>query len=365
MNFFTSSETEKNFRLEKIISAMKTESTILPQIEENFLLNKIVPEKDRKYPKKDMSDIGIVQYMPNIVKKEEQEEEKKVDLLIKKDPVELENSYPLPKDLSESNLPLKKRCLRKGVFENGEEEHLPELPLLCDHYNCFYLASNQDDLQKHNQFLHKFSCKVSNCRFTTRQKGHLNRHVAVVHLRKLDLHCEVENCAYRTARKYSLDIHYRTKHLKEFEFICSMEKCGYETNRKEAFISHFNVVHMGCYNMRCKEVDCTFKTNSKAAFLIHYKTKHLQVFDYDCIVEGCDFRTNIKNLMNQHVRCVHEKKEKHQCPDCIYRSDRKIDFMCHYKKVHLDVFDFRCEKEGCGFKTNHTRSLKRHIRIHK
>ena len=83
----------------------------------------------------------------------------------------------------------------------------------------------------------EFNCEI--CDKTFGEKGHLNRHINTVHLKKRNFKCD--QCDKTFGQKNDLKTHINTVHLKQRNFKC--DHCNESFGRKGNLNTHINTIH--------------------------------------------------------------------------------------------------------------------------
>ena len=146
----------------------------------------------------------------------------------------------------------------------------------------------------HIETIHKgvtFLCP--DCKFTTAQKGNLQRHIQSVH----------EGATF------------------------SCQDCDYTAKLKTDLNSHIKSVHKGII-FPCP--DCKYIATQKGSLNRHIQSVH-EGGIFPC--PDCGYKATQKSNLRTHVNSVH-KGAKFPCPDCKYTATWKHNLQIHIKRAH-------------------------------
>ena len=109
-------------------------------------------------------------------------------------------------------------------------------------------------------------CKM--CNYTTSLRGHLNRHIELVHEGKKPHICSI--CDYSFSEKGSLKKHIESAHEEKKPHKCSI--CDYSSSRNNVLKIHMESVHEGRKPHNCSI--CGYSFSQKSSLKRHIKSVH-------------------------------------------------------------------------------------------
>ena len=101
------------------------------------------------------------------------------------------------------------------------------------------------------------------------------------------------------------------------------------------------------------------KYNCKAVIIRHYKAVHTNIRDYKC--DQCPKEFTQKGHLDNHRKVVHEGLKDHKCDQCGHLFSQKKSLKNHKKAVHDKIKDNVCEE--CGYSTAKRSNLLHHKKI--
>ena len=233
-------------------------------------------------------------------------------------------------------------------------------------------------------------CGLCGKKYPTRQI--VKKHIFTVHLEEMDHEdfkkhiipvqeeFECEQCKKKFSKKERLERHARVYHMEEFK----CEKCGKRFSRKENLIRHITVRQE--LKFECEL--CHEKFSLRCEKMRHLKNEHeIEAGDEAKMkCEVCDRKLK-RCDMKDHMKRKH-KIEYVECAQCGETFNNKTKLETHKSLVHvvklqcdlcdeefelnealaahkdLDHREFKCDEQGCGFKTKTEADLRNHTNQH-
>ncbi|XP_019752846.1 P43 5S RNA-binding protein-like isoform X1 [Hippocampus comes] len=260
----------------------------------------------------------------------------------------------------------------------------------CPHGACGAIFSKQSRLQQHEAIhtgARPWQCTVSGCggRFT--RKSHLSRHMRQ-HDGEKQFKCEFETCNKSFFQADNLKRHmcyahgekdkyfkcpqagcYQTfkkrcrfkVHLQEHglaaKFKCSKKECGAMFDSRVARNAH-EKKHAG---YRCLEANCQVVASSWT-MLQNHMIKHPSTFT--CQV--CKKAFKKANTLRRHKRVHATHKPVLACPreNCEAYFSTTFNLQHHIRKLHLELFKYKCSFPDCPRTFAMRESMIRHLLRH-
>ena len=169
----------------------------------------------------------------------------------------------------------------------------------------------------------KFKCQE--CKFTSKRKGSLKRHVEGVHK-------GVFTSNSRPGKKCAGN----------GQYLC--QECDFSSNYKNALKAHIERIHKGVTNYSCSQ--CEYQSYERNTADNHIKTHS------STEAKVISLRDNDKGLV----------ENKFSCDSCQYSTNSKQHFEAHTKSVHQKVINFFCSY--CEFKSFFLQAVKQHHNLH-
>ena len=166
----------------------------------------------------------------------------------------------------------------KGEYNNKNDvpvevpNNKTKKPYACE--NCEFSTKYRTVLKEHQRRekertqTQSFKCNSPKCRFVTKNKGYLFRHIAQVHDSMQGGKLICSGCDFLTTDPESLGNHIREKHS-GLKFKC--EKCDYSNESKYWVDNHFATIHEG---VRYPCDNCEYLSTSRAELTKHNKKFH-------------------------------------------------------------------------------------------
>ena len=148
-------------------------------------------------------------------------------------------------------------------------------------------------------------------------------HIKCVHDNIRDLKCD--NCDFITGWPSNLDKHRKTHDENRTEHKCP--KCEKKLFTKQAWNDHIKGVHDKTKDLTCNR--CSFTTAHHSSFYRHMQLHKAGQFLYECHI--CFKTFGNKQIRDDHIKCIHERKELLKCDNCTYTTFRRSNLQSHMK----------------------------------
>ncbi|CAG2171487.1 unnamed protein product [Oppiella nova] len=198
----------------------------------------------------------------------------------------------------------------------------------------------------------------------------------------LSYKCHIEGCGKHFPRRDGLDRHIRFVHSLTKSFVCDHNDCGKRFATNTQLYAHQKYKHL---NMRSKPFRCSLKGCSalftRKESLESHERRHVEGVVYACEWPGCHYTAYTAGHLNQHRRDEHtDQGILRVCdwPDCQFQLQPK--FVCHWPAcdkrfifkntlnkhvlIHSGDKQFKCEVEGCGYRSSERGNVKQHMLKH-
>ncbi len=96
----------------------------------------------------------------------------------------------------------------------------------------------------------------------------------------------------------------------------------------------------------CNVPDC-FKEYKSIYNLRKHMRSHNGDILFVCNYEGCNKSYKIKENLELHVKNFHLKEKPFKCGFCFKKFSHRNGKLYHEKKKHLNILEFKCDREGC------------------
>ncbi len=230
---------------------------------------------------------------------------------------------------------------------------------------CEFETNNSHNLSRHYKRVHTNVCyqnkgkstvKCNLCESTfTRQNG-LRRHLKEVHKKNLT-EFECPHCQSKFSRKSVLDLHVGYKHLEKSKEVLECQYCDFKTNRELFLNHHVRHIHTNKKDLACDL--CDFKT-TKALYMKHHMERmHEDKVEKKIVIRPllkcseCDFTAKSQMSLGAHFGHTHRHVAQNPCTSCDVKFATRKQL-----KIHTKTF---CH--DCGFKGVHSMALKHHQRV--
>jgi len=192
----------------------------------------------------------------------------------------------------------------------------------------------------------KFACEYPDCKYASRTKDLILRHVNDVHLFLKKFICNFHACSYTSSDKGNFARHKKT-HKRERNHPCLVTGCTYAGTRKQHLIDHMTL-HSGARPFSCTYTGCDRKFSRSNHLAEHMRT-HTGERTHRCMVSGCSFFGSRKAHLRIHRETIHEKLKPCKCdhPDCKFTCAVKTTLKTHQLQ-HSGARPFKCTYPECG-----------------
>lgn len=283
------------------------------------------------------------------------------------------------------------------IFDNPESRemhlavHMDMLPYECEVCTSesgapVKITSSLVQLHRHVQ-MHTNKLKCPKCPSRFNKKRSLSEHVLTKHSKDAGDKEACPICGVKMIRRYLMRHMRGHESLEEGRYTCSF--CGRKCKSRPCLISHERC-HTNEHPYKCKYCSKTFKTQSPligherihtgekpyscqicgssyrwlSSLKVHSEAAHgttletpSQPPEYKCEMEGCDFRTNKRTQLTKH-RAKH--RMEYQCTFCSKRFPDGNQLKMH-EGIHQER-NFHCEQCSKSFRTK--RYLTKHMVLH-
>ncbi|XP_036945603.1 P43 5S RNA-binding protein [Acanthopagrus latus] len=249
---------------------------------------------------------------------------------------------------------------RQWRLKEHETVHTGARPCQCTVAGCGRGFTRKSHLSRHmlqHGGTKLFRCKLAGCTQSFLNAGKLKRHVRYSHGDKNKyFKCSQPNCdmTFKKRRVYKL-------HLKEHQvpakFKCSKDGCAAMFDSHIARKAH-EKKHAG---YSCPHANCQVHEHTWGKLQKHM-VKHPAVFT--CQV--CKKAFSKADTLRRHKRIHSSHKPVLVCPreDCQAYFSTTFNLQHHIRKVHLELFKYKCSFPDCPRMFAMRESLTRHLLRH-
>ena len=238
---------------------------------------------------------------------------------------------------------------------------------------CKRQFSNKQRLRNHFLNVHERNNLCSLCAKTFTTEPSLKRHVKEVHERQDPVECpkcgkkmttrnlkiHLENCVTKvTAQTYKFKCQVNgcsssfmtelklKKHVAQ-NHNSNCSECDYKGTTRYNLEKHVKSVHEKDWKFECPPCNKRFKHvyNLRAHNNIAHAEEQEKI--YICHFDNCNFDTHQPSIMKSHCKVVHEGKMQHYCNKCTYRCWEESTMELHVSINHKEVNSFNVEKLEC------------------
>ena len=179
----------------------------------------------------------------------------------------------------------------------------------------------------------KLALVCDECGKEWKTKGHLKRHMQMVHQ---NVHFKCDGCDYKATDKRYVERHILFVHEKKItSYICTI--CSHQMNTVRALKSHNARKHMELSHA-CKS--CEYKTADKSDLKKHISAVHDGV-KYPCNL--CQHKFSAKNSLRKHIVGIHTET-KFECDQCSLKTNFQSNLIAHKRAMHKSPGNLRCDK---------------------
>ncbi|CAG2166474.1 unnamed protein product [Oppiella nova] len=157
--------------------------------------------------------------------------------------------------------------------------------------------------------------------------------------------CDHQNCSQRFSNIKALLLHKASRVHKSSDgrFVCDYEDCRKtfsKFSKKVHFVEHL-YIHYGLIpfggRCRCDQKGCSATFSTPKDLRQHELRKHEST--YRCDREGCDFKTGRKSILNKH-KSIHSTERLFKCSlnECDKWFKTRKDMTRHQHNLHPDAF---------------------------
>ncbi|XP_073350988.1 P43 5S RNA-binding protein-like [Pagrus major] len=249
---------------------------------------------------------------------------------------------------------------RQWRLKEHETVHTGARPCQCTIAGCERRFTRKSHLSRHmlqHRGVKLFRCKFASCTQSFFNAGKLKRHVRYSHGDKHKyFKCSQPNCAltFKKRRVYKLHLQ---EHQMSAKFKCSKDGCAATLDSHIARKAH-EKKHAG---YRCPHANCQVHEYTWGKLQKHM-AKHPAVFT--CQV--CKKAFSKLDALRRHRRIHSSHKPVLVCPreDCQAYFSTTFNLQHHIRKVHLELFKYRCSFPDCPRMFAMRESLTRHLLRH-
>jgi hypothetical protein len=159
-----------------------------------------------------------------------------------------------------------KHHLKTHVFSHSEKINFE-----CDFNGCKKSFKNKNNLRNHKKihFGKMFACVWPLCKFQTKYRGGLKRHL-LTHSEERKFKCHYEGCDKQFKNSGDFKKH-ESIHSEEKKFICDWNLCFKKFRQKSHLITHKNIVHLKIKKFECSYSGCQKTFSKKEHLNIHLR----------------------------------------------------------------------------------------------
>uniref|UniRef100_A0A672YJH6 P43 5S RNA-binding protein-like n=1 Tax=Sphaeramia orbicularis TaxID=375764 RepID=A0A672YJH6_9TELE len=247
---------------------------------------------------------------------------------------------------------------REWKLKEHETVHTGARPCVCTFAGCGRRFTRKSHLRRHilkHQGVKQFKCNSAGCTKSFFNADQLKRHVGYVHGDKNKyFKCNHPMCSltFKKRRMYKL-------HLKEHQVPvkCLKDGCGATFDSHIARKAH-EKKHTG---YRCPHANCQVLEHTWGKLQKHM-AKHPATFT----CQTCKKVFKKANALRRHKRIHASHKPVLVCPrpDCQAYFSTTFNLQHHIRKVHLQLFKYKCSFPDCPRMFAMRESMTRHLLCH-
>ena len=164
---------------------------------------------------------------------------------------------------------------------------------------------------------------------------------------------------------------YNKKEMKKRPYRCNQRGCKYRTKQKQHIKRHLALIHdIGVTWHTCRQEGCEYKAKDRNSIKRHLAHIHdIGVTWHTCPQEGCEYKAKRGGSIKLHLSDFHGIGVTwHTCPQdgCEYKAKQKGTIKSHLANIHdIGITWHTCPQEGCEYKAKEKSSIKKHICRHR
>ncbi|KAL6103200.1 uncharacterized protein ACO6RY_02648 [Pungitius sinensis] len=250
--------------------------------------------------------------------------------------------------------------IRDWRRKEHETVHTGERPCLCTIAGCGRRFTRISHLRRHmlkHRGVKHFQCNFLNCTKIFFHAGHLKRHLRYAHGDKNKyFKCDQPDCTLTFKKRRAFKLHLQ-EHKVLVQSKCSKEGCVAVFDSHIARKAH-EKKHAG---YRCPRADCQVLEHTWGKLKKHM-AKHSAAFT----CQACKKVFKKAEALRRHKRVHASHKPVLVCPreDCNAYFSTTFNLQHHIRKVHLQLFKYKCSFPDCPRMFAMRESLTRHLLRH-
>ncbi|XP_077590803.1 P43 5S RNA-binding protein-like [Stigmatopora nigra] len=248
---------------------------------------------------------------------------------------------------------------KQSRLKEHESIHTGVSPWMCTFQGCGRRFARKSRLIRHGRQhdgIKPFQCNFADCTKCFFMAVELKKHMCYSHGEKEYFKCTQADCTLTFKKRFLFKQHLQ-EHGLVSKFKCSKAQCGAEFNSRPARKAH-EKTHAGyrCPNAKCLVVASTWSLLQKHIF------KHPAIFQ--CQV--CKKLLKTPSALRRHKRSHSSHKPALACPrqDCQAYFSTTFNLEHHIRKMHLELFKYKCSFPGCPRTFAMRESMMRHMLRH-
>ncbi|XP_069004661.1 P43 5S RNA-binding protein-like [Embiotoca jacksoni] len=249
---------------------------------------------------------------------------------------------------------------RQWKLQEHETVHTGTSPCQCTVAGCGRRFRRKSHLSRHtlqHKGVKQFKCKFVSCTKTFFNAARLKRHVLCVHGDKNKyFKCMQPNCSLTFKKRRLFKLHVQ-EHKVPVKFKCSKDGCAAMFDSHIARKAH-EKKHAG---YPCPRVNCQVTENTWSNLQKHM-AKHPVIFT----CQECKTEFRKVDSLRRHKRIHASRRPVLVCPrdNCQAYFSTTFNLQHHIRKVHLELFKFKCSFPDCPRVFAMRESMNRHLLRH-
>lgn len=265
---------------------------------------------------------------------------------------------------------------QKEKCGDGDDARVLQIGCQPCEENQVHQHTNRNRLKKKDWSV---KCQYRHCNYTTVKQKWLMAHIQRVHVTKRTFKCPL--CSYESFFKSAVLRHSRNVHggseqrdvsssesigggtilrpRKNYQIKC--QTCPFRTCRQELLKAHQERVHVRKLRLVCSSPGCSYRSYYSQSLYRHWRSHHpgqtLSLLSSRC--ELCDQEVDHQECEMKVEQMSDRRDQPHQCSQCQYSSNRKVDLAKHFRAHHPQKNQFLCD--NCPYVTNYQHNLNTHI----